>query len=192
MLAKTLAFSLIFALTPALLAAQTLGGGQPAPARNSGPARLTLEGAAGLTLQRGDVQSASAGFSPVPWLTLLVQGERFHVPTRVSYFQNGSSISRGFTTLVLGGEVRVTAPMSARVSVYTGLGMGAGRWGSNVNEHFQRRDRGPVRAVYLGGGVRVRMRGNLSAVVDARLAIAGGGESVIGYVPIRGGLAWDF
>src|SRR5687767_10664918 len=128
---KTLALSLIFALSPGLLAAQTLGGGQAAPARNSGPARLTLEGAAGLTLQRGYVQSAAAGFSPVPWLTLLVQGERFHVPTRVSYFQNGSSVSRGFTTLVLGGEVRVTAPMSPRVSVYTGLGMGAGRWGSN-------------------------------------------------------------
>lgn len=190
---KAVVFSLVLALMPGRLAAQTLPGAYPAAsARDTRTAKGTLEGTAGLT-SRGDyVQSASVGFSPAPWVTLLVQGERFHVPTRYQTFVNGSSISRGFTTLVLGGEVRVGVPTSGRVSGYVALGIGAGAWGSNVDRHFSRRDSGPVCSANVGGGVRVRMRRNLSVVADARLALTVAGESVIGYMPIRGGLAWDF
>ena len=190
---KTVVFSLVLALMPGLLAAQTLPGGYPAAsARDTRTAKGTLEGTAGLT-SRGDyVQSASVGFSPAPRVTLLVQGERFHVPTRYRTFANGSSISRGFTTFVLGGEVRVGVPTSGRVSGYVALGMGAGAWGSNVDQYSRERDSGPVVAANAGGGVRIRVRRNLSVVADARLALSVAGESVFGYVPIRGGLAWDF
>ena len=61
-----------------------------------------------------------------------------------------------------------------------------------MDRHFSRRDSGPVCSANVGGGVRVRMRRNLSVVADARLALTVAGESVIGYMPIRGGLAWDF
>ena len=176
---KTVVFSLALALMPGLLAAQALPGS-------------TLEGTAGLTPWGGYVQSASVGFYVAPWVTLLVQGERFHVPTRHRTFVNGSSISRGFTTLVLGGEARVGVPLSGRVSGYVALGIGAGAWGSHVDQYSRERDSGPVVAANAGGGVRIRMRRKLSVVADARFALAVAGESVLGYVPIRGGLAWDF
>jgi len=190
---KTAVLSLMLALTPGLLAAQTLDGGySAASARDTRAGRRTLEGAAGFT-SRGDyVQSASVGFSPTPWVTLLVQGERLHVPTRHTTFPNGSSTSRGFTTLVLGGEIRVGPPSSGRVSGYAAFGMGGGAWRSNVDEYFAERNSGPVVAANVGGGVRIRVRRNLSVVADARLALAVAGESVFGSVPIRAGLAWDF
>ena len=78
------------------------------------------------------------------------------------------------------------------MSGYAALGIGAGAWGSNVDRHFSGRDSGPVYSANVGGGVRVRMRRNLSVVADARLALAVGSDSAIVYVPIRGGLAWDF
>src|SRR5688572_4735668 len=130
---KTVVLSLILALTPGLLAAQSLAGGYSAASvRSTGAAKRTLEGTAGSTTQGGDVQSASVGFSPSPWVTLLVQGERFHLPTRHRTFPNGSSITRGFTTLILGGEIRVGVPTSRRVSGYAALGIGGGAWESNV------------------------------------------------------------
>jgi hypothetical protein len=190
---KTVTFSVMLALIPGLLAAQTLVGGRAAAAaRHTGVAKGTLEGTAGSTISGGYVQSASVGFSPSPWVTLLVLGERFHVPTRHRTFPNGSSTTRGFTNLVLGGEIRVGVPTSGRVSGYAALGIGGGAWGSNVDQHFSERDSGPVYTGNVGGGVRIRVRRNLSVVADARLALAVAGESVISYVPIRGGLAWDF
>jgi hypothetical protein len=190
---RTVVLALTVAVSPGLLAAQTLPGRHTAAsARNTGAAKLTLEGTAGLTTQGGYVQSASLGFSPSPWVTLLVQGERFHVPTRHRTFSNGSSTTRGFTSLLLGGEVRVGLPTSGRVSGYAALGVGGGAWGSNVDQHFSERDSGPVYAGNVGGGVRIRVRPNLSVVADARLALALAGDSLLAYVPIRGGLAWDF
>ena len=105
---------------------------------------------------RAIVEAASVGFSPSPWVTLLVQGERFHVPTRHRTFPNGSSTTRGFTNLVLGGEVRLGVPTSGRVSGYAALGIGGGAWGSNVDQHFSERDSGPVYTGNVGGGVRIR------------------------------------
>ena len=190
---KTVVLSVMLALTPGLLAGQALAD-EPiaASARSARVARRTLEGSAGVTLGGGYVQSASLGLAPSPWLTLLVQGERFHVPTRHKIYPNGSSITRGFTTLVMGGEVRVGAPVSRRVFAYSALGLGIGEWGSNVDRFSKRRDSGPVYTAYVGAGVRVRMRRNLSVVTDARCALSAAGESLLGYVPIRGGLAWDF
>ena len=186
---KTVVLSVILALTPGLLAAQTLPGGHAgAPARDTHAGRRTLEVTAGSTSGGGFLLSTSAGFSPAPWLTLLVQGERFHVPTRHTAF----STTRGFTTLVLGGEVRVGPPAPGKVSGYAALGIGAGVSGSNVDRHFEGRHSGPVYAANVGGGVRVRMGRNLSVVADARLTLAVGSDSAIAYVPIRGGLAWDF
>ena len=80
------------------------------------------------------------------------------------------------------------------MSGYAAFGIGAGAWRSNVDRHFGSRDGGPVYSANVGGGVRVRMRRDLSVVVDARLSlsVAADDESVIGYVPIRAGLAWDF
>jgi hypothetical protein len=189
---KTVVFLLVLALMPGLLAAQTLPGGySAASARDTRRAKGTLEGTAGLTSRGDSVQSASVGFSPAPRITLLLQGERVHVPTRYRTFVDGSSISRGFTALVLGGEVRVGVPAPGRISAYVALGIGAGGWGSNVDQYSSRRDSGPVVAANAGVGVRIRMRRNLSVVADARLALLVAGESAFGYVPIRGGLAWD-
>jgi hypothetical protein len=190
---KTVVLSVILALTPGLLAAQTLPGGHAAaPARDTHAGRRTLEATAGSTSGGGYVLSTSAGFSPTPWVTLLAQGEAFHVPTRHTESFHGTSTTRGFTTLLLGGEVRVGPPVSGQVSGYAAFGIGGGGWGSNVDRHFSERDSGPLCAANVGGGVRVRMRRNLSVVVDARLALAVGGENVIGYMPIRGGVAWNF
>lgn len=141
---KPLVLSLILTLAPGVVAAQTLG----ASTRETRRTRFTLEAPAGSTTRGGDVESASVGFSPLPWLTLLVRGERFHNPTRIEYFPNGGSISRGFTTHLLAGEIRVGTPASGRVSPYAALGMGAGTWGSNVDRLYPERDSGPVRTAY--------------------------------------------
>jgi hypothetical protein len=142
------------------------------------------------------VLSASAGVSPAPWLTLLATGESFHVPTRHSTFVSdygyGSSVRRGFTTFVLGGEVRVGAPIRGRVTPYFALSMGGGGWRGNQEEDSSRRDGGPLVLASLGGGVRVRLGDNLAVVADGRFALGVGADDVLGYVPIKGGLAWNF
>lgn len=194
---KVVLLSLAFALTPGLLNAQTLASvpAQASSERHTGR-RGTLEGTAGTTLDGGFVVSASGGVAPASWLMLLVQGESFHVPTRhstwVADYGYGTSATRGFTTFVLGGEVRVIAPVARRVVPYVALGISAGTWQSNVDEYFGERDRGRIVTAHAGGGVRIPVRRHLSLVADARWALGVSYDSVIGYVPIRGGLAWDF
>ena len=189
------ALSLAFALWPGLVSAQPPASGH-APSERGGGLRPTLEATAGATTGGGFVASVSAGVAPASWLMLLVQGESFHEPTRHSTWiadqGYGTSATRGFTTFVLGGEVRVIAPGARRVVPYVALGIGAGTWQSNVDEYFSRRDRGPIVTGQAGGGVRIPLRRHLSLVADARFALGVSSDSVIGYVPIRGGVAWDF
>jgi hypothetical protein len=142
------------------------------------------------------VVSTSVGVSPAPWLTLLAEGEAFHVATRhstfVSSYGYGTSAARGFTTYTAGGEIRIGAPATRRVTPYGALGMRAGTWQSNVDDTFPQRDSGRVFSVHAGGGVRVAMRRHLSLIVDARMTLGIAGEDVLGYLPIKGGLAWEF
>jgi hypothetical protein len=199
MASRILVLASTVVLVPGLLGAQTLGlahGGVAAPIEARRTTHRTLEATAGTTLDGGFVVSTSLGVSPVPWLTLLAAGESYHVPTRYSTFASdygyGSSVSRGFTTFVLGGEVRVGSPARRRVSQYLAIGLGGGAWRGNQEGHSPRRDGGPLTLGTLGGGVRVRLRHNLAFVADGRLTVGGGGENFLAYVPIKGGVAWNF
>jgi hypothetical protein len=199
MVSRIFVLFLTFALAPAVLSAQTAArsSGAWSTSEARGLPRFTLEGAAGSTLGDGPVVSISGGVSPSPWVMLLAEGEVFHVPSQHRTFvtsdgYHGASVRRGFTTYVFGGEMRIGAPVGRRVTPYGAVGMGIGTWRSNVDQYSPRRDGGRIVTVHAGGGVRVALRRHLSLIADARWTLGVSYDSVIGYVPIKGGLAWDF
>src|SRR5690349_1775183 len=125
--------------TPGALAAQTAQSAHTASPASSEVNRtqVTIEAAAGTTLDGGTVVSTSVGVRARSWLTLLAEGEAFHLPTRHSVFATsdgyyGVSDERGFTTYMFGGEMRIGVPVNRRVTPFGAVGIGAGRWESNV------------------------------------------------------------
>jgi hypothetical protein len=192
MASRTLVLSLTLSLLPALLAAQT-----PRPAQTRATevprSHVTIEGAAGTTLDGGFVVSAAAGVSPTPWLTLLAEGQTFHLPTRHRTFASGGGYGESvFTTWAFGGEMRIGVPVTRRLTPYGVVGMSTGTWKSNVDDFFPRQDSGGIVSIHAGGGVRIAVRRHLSLFADARLSLGAAGEDLMAYVPIRGGLAWEF
>jgi hypothetical protein len=82
---------------------------------------------------------------------------------------------------------------SARVSPFAMLGIGAGVSRPTVNADFPDVVKNDLRVVYLGGGVRVALRGGFSILADARAMLAADGyDSVAGIWPVRAGVAWRF
>ena len=90
----------------------------PATASAQSPASsFSIQGAAGPTIvDPGHNLSAAIGFSPMPRLTLLLDVQRTHIPTRITRHEHGSSATRGGTLTALSGEVRVSLWPSPRVT----------------------------------------------------------------------------
>jgi hypothetical protein len=180
----------MLALAPGLAGAQTSGTSQSW--REAGAHRpLTVEAAAGLTTQADPVVSAAVGYSPFRLLTFVFEAERLHVPREITFFPNGSSERPGFTAYMFNGQARLTAPINRRVSVYGMVGLGRGVWG---RDEGSRHDGGGLVGPFLGGGVRASVRPGLSVFASAKAGLLVGTDtdSLWGYLPIQGGVAWDF
>lgn len=181
--------------TPAAGAGQT-NPDAPAPADANGARRqrVSLQVAAGPTvIDRGHTLSAAVGYSPVPWLDLLLNAERIHVPLEMTRYPDGYSISRGGTRTFISGEARFSPLPKARVSPFAMAGAGGGISRPNVGAGFPDRVSNDLRVVYVGGGVSVPLGRGVSLTGDARAMIAVEGyDSVAGVWPFRVGVAWRF
>jgi hypothetical protein len=180
-----------FLLVPRLLSAQT-SGTQPGGTGQNRLDRFNLDVAAGSTIQGGDLQSVSIGYSPIPRLTLLVSGERHHQPTEVRRYENGFSATRGGTARFVSGELRLALLASHRASAYGIVGIGLGVSHPNVNEIFRDPVSNGLRVVFSGAGLRVPVYRNVSVFGDARFAVAAERDVMMPSMPLRGGVSWHF
>jgi hypothetical protein len=124
----------------------------------------------------------------------VVNAERSHVPTDVTFFENGYSAFRGATTRFISGEFRYVPVTYKRISPYAIFGFGVGVSRPNVNTFFPIPVKHTVMLQFPGGGVSVRVSEHLSAFADLRIMFqARRGEPDAGmFGPVRGGLDWRF
>ena len=174
--------SLVFSLIPAVASAQ------------SRPPSFSIQGAAGATIvDPGNHVSAAVGFSPMPRLTLLLDVQRTHIPTRFTRHEHGLSATRGGTLTAVSGEVRVSLWPPHRVTPYALAGLGGGRSRPNVNATFPSPVTNSAGFIFFGGGVHVPIRERLSLFGDVRmLAGAEGNDGLLAMIPVRVGVALRF
>jgi hypothetical protein len=178
-----------FAIAALALVSPTVAAGQ-----ESGVG-VFAQGALGSHLSDGgDTRSAGLGLSFGKRFAVVVNAERSHVPTDVTFFEDGYAATRGGTTTFVSGEFRYVPITYRRLSPYVLLGAGRGRSRPNVNEFFPNRVEHDVMLVFPGFGARVRLAEHLDAFGDLRIMfVSRVGEPDAGvFGPIRGGLAWRF
>lgn len=185
------ALFLIGVLTPRLADAQPYGV-QSTAVRDNALHRFSVQFAAGATLQGGDVQSVSFGYSPNRQLTVLINADRSHVSTRVEQFERGGAMTRGGTSTLVSGELRFEPDPDRRVSPYLLVGIGRGVSRPNVNRFFPDRVSNSTGMLFSGVGFRVPVARNFDLVAEARVALATERDVLMLSVPIRGGIAWRF
>jgi hypothetical protein len=188
-LAVIAAISVLFLLVP-----EVVSGQSPTPAptpSDAARARLHLHAAGGPTVIGGGyVLSGAVGYSPASRLELLLNVERIHLPFRV---RDGFSRTRGGTLTFVGGEVRVALLRPDRVSPFVVAGAGGGVARPNVNAQFPDPVTNSLRVGYIGGGVRIPLRGGFYLWGDGRAMLAlEGNDSALAMLPIRAGLSWGF
>jgi hypothetical protein len=178
---------LLFAVTALSLVTPAVAAGQETGIR------LSIQGAIGSHIgDRGDAQSLSLGVSFGERFGVVVNAERSHVPTDVTFFEGGYSASRGATTRFISGEFRYAPVTYKRTSPYVIAGIGRGVSRPNVNEFFPDRVTHKVTLQVPGFGVRVLLTEHLSAFADIRFMFQSrrGEPDAGGFGPMRGGLAW--
>jgi hypothetical protein len=177
------AITLLTLLLPAVAAGQETGIG------------VSVQGAAGSHFgDGGDTQSLGLGVWFGERFGVVVNAERSHVPTDVTFYADGYAATRGATTRFVSGEFRYVPVTYKRLSPYVIAGIGRGVSHPNVNEFFPNRVTHTVMLVFPGFGASVRMTDHLSAFADLRIMFQSRqGEPDAGmFGPIRGGLAWRF
>jgi hypothetical protein len=142
----------------------------------------------------GDTQSVSLGVSFGQRFGVVVNAERSHVPTDVTFFADGYAATRGATTRFISGEFRYVPVTYKRISPYVLVVVGHGVSRPNVNEFFPDRVTHRVMLQGPGFGVRVHVTEHLSAFADIRFLFQSrrGEPDAGGFGPVRGGLAWRF
>jgi hypothetical protein len=178
-----LAIAAMASLPPAVTAAQDTG------------IRVTVQGALGTHLgDGGDTESIGVGLAFGERFGVVVNVERSHVPSDVTFYDDGYAASRGATTRFVTGEFRYVPITWKRLSPYVLAGIGRGVSRPNVNAFFPEPVTHDVMLVFPGFGARVRMTDHLSAFADLRIMFQSRrGEPDAGmFGPIRGGLAWRF
>jgi hypothetical protein len=156
---------------------------------------VSVQAAAGSHLgDGGDTRSVGLGLSFGRRFGVVVNAERSHVPTDVTFFPDGYAATRGATTTFVTGEFRYVPVTYKRLSPYVLVGAGRGRSRPNVNQFFPNRVEHDVMLVFPGFGARVRLTGHLDAFADLRLMFQSRVDEpdAGGFGPIRGGLAWRF
>lgn len=180
----------------AYVAAGALSLCAPALASGQGTgAGVSVQAAAGSHVgEGGGSQSVGLGVMFGGRFGVVVNAERSHRPTDVTYFQDGYAASRGATTLFVSAEFRYVPIIVKRVSPYVIAGAGVGVSRPNVNRFFPNHVRHTVMLRFPGAGASVRLTEHLSAFADVRLMIqTRRGEPDAGiFMPVRGGLAWRF
>jgi hypothetical protein len=178
------AIAVLFVLLPRVATGQTSAGADPFSVQLAG-GRTVVGG--------GSVLSAAFGYSPASWLELLLNVERDHLPFQSKRYRGGYSVTRGGTMTFGSGELRFAMVPAHHVSPFALAGIGRGVSRPNVNAESPDRVTNDLRVLYFGGGVRVRLRGGLSLLTDARATLAlEDDDTVIGVWPVRAGVAWRF
>jgi hypothetical protein len=179
-----------------LFAATALSFVSPAVAVGQGTGiKVSIQGGIGSHLgDGGDSQSLSLGVSFGERFGVVVNAERSHVPSDVTYFEDGYAATRGATTRFISGEFRYVPVTFKGISPYVIAGIGRGVSRPNVNQFFPNRVTHTVMLQFPGFGARVRMTDHLSAFADIRFMFQSrsGEPDAGGFGPIRGGLAWQF
>ena len=143
----------------------------------------------------GDTQSIGLDISFNEHFGIVVNAERSHVPTDVTFYGDGGyAATRGATTRFVSAEFRYVPVTYKRISPYV-LGLiGRGVSRPNVNELFPGRVEHAVTLVGPGFGARVHLTDHLSTFADLRLMIQSyeGVPDAGGFGPLRAGLAWRF
>ena len=138
------AFAALSLVWPAVAAAQETGIG------------VSVQGAIGSHIgDGGDTQSIGLGVSFGERFGVVVNAERSHVPTDVTFFEDGYAATRGGTTRFVSGEFRYVPITYKRLSPYVLVGVGRGVSRPNVNEFFPDRVTHTVTLLFPGFGVRV-------------------------------------
>jgi hypothetical protein len=178
--------SRVLILAACLLAAPVMAAAQDG--------RVVVLGAIGTNLNGGGYAAAvSGGIAVTPFLDILISAERYHIPTQVDRHVDGFSVTRNGTTTFVSGEARFTILPSRRVAPFAMAGIGRGRAVPNVNEHFPRSVTYDAGLLFIGGGVRARVAGPLSAFAESRVVLqVDSSDGIYGFVPLRGGLALRF
>jgi hypothetical protein len=156
---------------------------------------VSVQGAAGTHLgDGGNAQSIGLGIWFGRRFAVVVNAERSHVPTDVTFFDDGYSATRGATTRFVSGEFRYVPVTYRRLSPYVLVALGRGVSRPNVNDFFPDRVTHTVTLVGPGFGARVDVTEHLSAFADLRFLFQSrdGEPDAGGFGPVRGGLAWRF
>lgn len=168
----------------------------PGVAAAQDPGRVSVQVAAGGNINvPGNTQAVSIGVAVGDRINILVGGERIHMPTEITEFENGMSATRGGTTTFVSGEVQVLPFTFDRVSPYVLAGVGRGVTRLNVNDIFPNPVTNDATMMFFGGGLRIPVTDRLSVFGDLRFTLqleSAGDGGVFLFVPVRGGVAWRF
>jgi hypothetical protein len=136
----------------------------------------------------------SVGFAATRFVALAVAVERGHVPTKLSTFPGGYSVTRNGTLASISGEFRLTIPVGDRWTPYGVVGRGVGKSVLNVNEFFPDPVTRTAALVYAGGGVRYSLGPAAALFTDAKLILVIGREAddLSARLPVRGGVSFRF
>jgi hypothetical protein len=181
--ARLFALAVLWFVWPAVAAAQDTGVG------------VSVQGAIGSHFaDGGDTQSIGLGIWFGKRFGVVVNAERSHVPTDVTFYENGYAATRGATTRFASGEFRYVPVTYKRISPYVLVVVGFGVSRPNVNEFFPDRVEHDVTLQGPGFGGSVLVTEHLSAFADLRMMFQSrrGEPDAGGFAPIRGGLAWRF
>ena len=165
-----------------------------AAAQDTGVA-VSVQGAIGSHVgDGGNTQSIGLGVWFGKRFGAVANAERSHVPTDVTFFDNGYAATRGAATRFISGEFRYIPVTYQRLSPYVIAALGRGVSRPNVNEFFPNRVTHTVTLVGPGFGIRVLVTEHLSAFADVRFLFQSrhGEPDDGGFAPVRGGLAWRF
>jgi hypothetical protein len=179
----------------AIVVSAILFGAPAIAAGQEAAGHVSVQGAFGTNVNvGGNTQVLSVGFWPGERVGVLVSAERIHMPTEVAQHEQGSSATRGGTTMFVSGEVQVMPFAFTRVSPYALAGAGRGVSRANVNDIFPDPVTNDAALLFFGGGVRMPATEHLSVFADTRfvLQLERQGAGVFLFVPVRGGLVWRF
>jgi hypothetical protein len=142
----------------------------------------------------GDVESISVGFAVSRIVALAATVERSHIPTKLSTYTDGYSVTRNGTLTSMSGELRLTIPAGVRWTPYGIVGGGVGESVLNVNEFFPNPIARTADLVYAGGGVRYSLGPAAALFGDAKLILVFGrdADDLSARLPVRAGVAFRF
>ena len=165
------------------------------PAPSSGQTNLDIHGSGGPTLyDRGSSVSVGVGFTPTSWLSVVVDVERTHQPSRLSTEHGVTSAFRGGTLTSVVGGIRASLFGPDRIGPYALAGLAVGVSRPNVNDLWPRRVAHQVQGPFVGGGFQVPVGNRISLFADGRVMLMAGRQAdvLLGVSTIRAGMTWRF